>query len=143
MALKDYNFAPLVEQHEKYKLKFQDLTIEDCFNWISLKEQISIMAINMDSEIKETKIDLNNEKWKRMIELKAELWPDWKKKHTESTAQWIINQEFLEQDKLLEKLWEKMRELSEIAKNVVEYTNWVKRYMDISNDYQNNMKPLD
>lgn len=140
MALTDYDFTKLIDKHESFKLKFGDLKIEDLFEWVKLKEEMVVMAINMDSELSEKKITLNNEKWKRMIELKLELWPDWKKKHTESTAQWVINLEFVEQDLTLEKLKNAMKILNERAKNIIEYVNLSKRYLDIDDDYQANMK---
>lgn len=140
MALTDYDFTKLIDKHESFKLKFGDLKIEDLFEWVKLKEEMVVMAINMDSELSEKKITLNNEKWKRMIELKLELWPDWRKKHTESTAQWVINLEFVEQDLALEKLKNAMKVLNERAKNIIEYVNLSKRYLDIDDDYQANMK---
>lgn len=140
MALMDYDFTKLIDKHESFKLKFGDLKIEDLFEWVKLKEEMTVMAINMDSELSESKLLLNNEKGKRLIELKLELWPDWKKKHTESTAQWVINLEFIEQDLALEKLKNAMKILNERARNIIEYINLSKRYLDIDDDYQANMK---
>lgn len=143
MKLEDYKYQELIDKHEQYKAKFNDLTIEDCFNWTNLKEQMIDMAITMDSEISKYKIDLENRKGKRMWELKALVDDKWKKIHTESTAQWIINTEFRKEDELLVDFKTVMKMVSEKAKIIIEYTNWAKRKMDLDIDYQQNMKSLD
>ena len=60
MALTDYDFTKLIDKHESFKLKFGDLKIEDLFEWVKLKEEMVVMAINMDSELSEKELKLIN-----------------------------------------------------------------------------------
>lgn len=131
-----YNIQPLIEQHEKFKLKFEDLTIKDLFEWVKLKEAMLDMVTEMTSELAETKLWLDNEKGSKMIDLKWQLTAEWKKMHTESTAQAVINEMFLEQDKEMIEIKKNLSLLKQKADNIIEYVNLVKRYLELDKDIQ-------
>ena len=64
-----------------------------------------------------------------MIELKAELDENWKKKYTESTAEAVIRQEFYQQDLDLSVLKTKIELLQNRTTVIGEYVNIVKMHL--------------
>jgi hypothetical protein len=60
--MEKFNIEPLIEQHEKFKLKFEDLTVKDLFEWVRLKEAMLDMVTEMTSVLAENKLLLDNEK---------------------------------------------------------------------------------
>lgn len=131
-----YEIQPLIDQHEKYILKFEDLTIKDLFEWVRLKEAMLDMVTEMTAELSEFKLLLDNEKGNKMITLKWELTVEWKKKHTESTAQAVINEMFLEKDKEIIQMKKNISLLKQKADNIIEYVNLVKKYLELDKDIQ-------
>ena len=94
------------------------------------------MVTEMTSELAETKLWLDNEKGSKMIDLKWQLTAEWKKVHTESTAQAVINEMFLEQDKEMIEIKKNLSLLKQKADNIIEYVNLVKRYLELDKDIQ-------
>lgn len=131
-----YNIQPLIDQHEKFKLKFEDLTIKDLFEWVRLKEAMLDMVTEMTSELAENKLLLDNEKGSKMIDLKWQLTAEWKKVHTDSTAQAVINEMFLERDKEMIEIKKNLTLLKQKADNIIEYVNLSKKYLDLDKDTQ-------
>lgn len=134
--MEKFNIEPLIEQHEKFKLKFEDLTVKDLFEWVRLKEAMLDMVTEMTSVLAENKLLLDNEKWNKMIDLKWQLNSEWKKIHTESTAQAVINELFLERDKEMIEVKKNLTLLKQKADNIIEYVNLSKKYLDLDRDTQ-------
>lgn len=126
----------LIEQHEKFKVKWLDLTISDLFDWIALKEQMQNMITEGKSMFLENKNELKSLTWKRMVELKSELTEDWKKKYTDTTAEWTINQEFKWINDLMNELNTYCDLLSNPESNIESYVNLVKFNMKLLNPMQ-------
>lgn len=126
----------LTERHELMKAKWLDLGTQDLFDWVCINEKVANMITEGKSMYLENKRWLEVLKGNRRIELKAELNEDWKKKHTESTAEAVINNEFWEEDKLMLQLKEAYELLMNIALNIPEYINIVKLNMRILNPIQ-------
>jgi hypothetical protein len=116
----------LFEQNEHFKQKWLQLSDDDLFTWLQLQDEMITQSSNMKSEYYENKLRLDVEKWKRMIELKAELDENWKKKYTESTADWQIKQEFLDKDIRQLELKTMYELLFQKAQTINEYINIVK-----------------
>ena len=134
--MEKFNIQPLIEQHEKFKLKFEDLTVKDLFEWVRLKEAMLDMVTEMTSVLAESKLLLDNEKGSKMIDLKWQLNTEWKKIHTESTAQAVINELFLEKDKEMIEMKKNLSLLKQKADNIIEYVNLSKKYLDLDRDTQ-------
>ena len=141
MEKKTFDITKLLDNHEKFKVKWlSDLNLEDLFEWVKLKEDMTTKLSEMSSYYMETKLDLDKKKWERMIFLKWELDENGKKKYTDTTAQAIINDEFYQED--LDQLTLKctIDLLKGKVQNVIEYVNLVKYYMKLDDDYMQNMK---
>ena len=141
MDKKEFNIQNLLDNHEKFKLKWlQDLTIEDLFEWVKLKEDMVTRLTEMSSYYMETKLELDKKKWEKMIFLKWELDENGKKRYTDTTAQAIINDEFYQDDINQLTLKASIDLLKGKVQNIIEYVNLVKYYMKLDDDYMQNMK---
>jgi len=141
MDKKEFNIQNLLDTHEKFKLKWlQDLTIEDLFEWVKLKEDMVTKLTEMSSYYMETKLELDKKKWEKMIFLKWELDENGKKRYTDTTAQAIINDEFYQDDINQLTLKATIDLLKGKVQNIIEYVNLVKYYMKLDDDYMQNMK---
>lgn len=141
MDKKEFNIQNLLDNHEKFKLKWlQDLTIEDLFEWVKLKEDMVTKLTEMSSYYMETKLELDKKKWEKMIFLKWELDENGKKRYTDTTAQAIINDEFYQDDINQLTLKATIDLLKGKIQNIIEYVNLVKYYMKLDDDYMQNMK---
>ena len=119
----------LLERHEILKLKWLQLWEQDLFNWVMLWEEMADCITELRSQLQEQKQQNEVEKGKKMIELKAELDENWKKKYTESTAEAVIRQEFYQQDLDLSVLKTKIELLQNRTAVINEYINIVKMHL--------------
>lgn len=119
----------LLQRHEVLKLKGLQLGEQDLFDRISLREEMADCITELKSQYQEQKQANEVEKGKRMIELKAELDENWKKKYTESTADAVIRQEFYQQDLDLSVLKTKIELLQNRTTVIGEYVNIVKMHL--------------
>lgn len=141
MEKKLFNVQTLLDKHEVFKLKWlQDLTLEDLFEWVKLKEDMTTQLTEMSSYYMENKLELDKKKWERMIFLKWELDENGKKRYTDTTAQAIINDEFYNEDIDQLTLKASVDLLKGKVQNIIEYVNLVKYYMKLDDDYMQNMK---
>lgn len=141
MEKKIFNVQNLLDKHEVFKLKWlQDLSLEDLFEWVKLKEDMTTQLTEMSSYYMENKLDLDKKKWERMIFLKWELDENGKKRYTDTTAQAIINDEFYKEDIDQLTLKASVDLLKGKVQNIIEYVNLVKYYMKLDDDYMQNMK---
>ena len=122
----------LIKKHEAFKKKGLQLSIQDMFDWVSLKEEMKFRSIEMKSNILEQKRSLEKDKALRTLELKAEVDDDGKKL-TEKTIDSKLKLEFQERDRQLDGLSATRDMLLECCDNVVEYVNAVKLYMKTDN----------
>lgn len=123
----------LLQRHEVLKLKWLQLGEQDLFDRVALWEEMADSITELRSQYQEQKQQNELEKGKRMIELKAELDENWKKKYTESTAEAVIRQEFYQQDLDLSVLKTKIELLQNRTTVISEYVNIVK--MHIKKDF--------
>lgn len=123
----------LLQRHEVLKLKWLQLGEQDLFDRVALWEEMADNITELRSQYQEQKQQNEVEKGKRMIELKAELDENWKKKYTESTAEAVIRQEFYQQDLDLSVLKTKIELLQNRTTVISEYVNIVK--MHIKKDF--------
>lgn len=123
----------LLQRHEVVKLKGLQLGEQDLFDRVALWEEMADSITELRSQYQEQKQQNEVEKGKRMIELKAELDENWKKKYTESTAEAVIRQEFYQQDLDLSVLKTKIELLQNRTTVISEYVNIVK--MHIKKDF--------
>ena len=123
----------LLQRHEVLKLKGLQLGEQDLFDRVALWEEMADSITELRSQYQEQKQANEVEKGKRMIELKAELDENGKKKYTESTAEAVIRQEFYQQDLDLSVLKTKIELLQNRTTVISEYVNIVK--MHIKKDF--------
>ena len=123
----------LLQRHEVLKLKWLQLGEQDLFDRVALREEMADSITELRSQYQEQKQQNEVEKGKRMIELKAELDENSKKKYTESTADAVIRQEFYQQDLDLSVLKTKIELLQNRTTVISEYVNIVK--MHIKKDF--------
>lgn len=119
----------LLERHEILKLKWLQLWEQDLFNWVMLWEEMADCITELRSSYQEQKQANDTKKGQRMIELKAELDDNNKKKYTESTAEAVIRQEFYQQDLDLSVLKTKIELLQNRTAVINEYINIVKMHL--------------
>lgn len=119
----------MVEQHEVYKLKWFQITDDDLWNWTVLQEKMLDKSLELKSLWMEEKNQCDTDKWIRLVELKSELDENGKKKYTDSTADWVIKQEFKqrETDISIHKLQGEL--LFQKASAIERYVNLIKLYM--------------
>ena len=116
----------LFEQNEQFKQKWLQLSDDDLFTRLQLQDEMITKSSNMKAEYYEKKLRLDVEKAKRMIEYKSMLDENWKKIYTDTTADWKIKQDFMNEDirqletkTMYELLYQK-------AQTITEYINIVK-----------------
>lgn len=119
----------LLQRHEVLKLKGLQLGEQDLFDRVALWEEMADSITELRSQYQEQKQANEVEKGKRMIELKAELDENWKKKYTESTAEAVIRQEFYQQDLDISVLKTKIELLQNRTTVIGEYVNIVKMHL--------------
>ncbi|RAL57349.1 hypothetical protein BSK20_03680 [SR1 bacterium human oral taxon HOT-345] len=119
----------LLQRHEVLKLKGLQLGEQDLFDRVALWEEMADSITELRSQYQEQKQANEVEKGKRMIELKAELDENGKKKYTESTAEAVIRQEFYQQDLDLSVLKTKIELLQNRTTVIGEYVNIVKMHL--------------
>ena len=119
----------LLQRHEILKLKWLQLWEQDLFNWVMLWEEMADCITELRSSYQEQKQSNDTKKGQRMIELKAELDDNNKKKYTESTAEAVIRQEFFQQDLDLSALKIKTELLQNKTAVINEYINIVKMHL--------------
>lgn len=119
----------MIEEHEKYKLKWYKLNDEDIRNRTALQERMLDKSLELKSLYMEEKNQCDTDKGIRLLELKAILDENWKKKYTDSTADWVIKQEFKqrETDISIHKLQGEL--LFQKASAIERYVNLIKLYM--------------
>lgn len=119
----------MVEEHEKYKLKWYKLNDEDIRNRTALQERMLDKSLELKSLYMEEKNQCDTDKGIRLLELKAILDENGKKKYTDSTADWVIKQEFKqrETDISIHKLQGEL--LFQKASAIERYVNLIKLYM--------------
>ena len=119
----------MVEEHEKYKLRWYQLNDEDIRNRTALQERMLDKSLELKSLYMEEKNQCDTDKGIRLLELKAILDENWKKKYTDSTADWVIKQEFKqrETDISIHKLQGEL--LFQKASAIERYVNLIKLYM--------------
>lgn len=117
----------LLARHEAFKAKWLfALNYDDVFNWLMLKDEMLILSSQLRSEYMEGEIKWKASKWSRMIELKLMTNELGKKTHTDSTAEWTIRNEYLEDDLNQAMLKTSSELLYEIAQWIESYTQVVK-----------------
>lgn len=121
----------LIDQHEAFKLKWLDLTVPDMFKWIELKETMKCRAIELKSQIIETKAKIDKDKGVRFLLLKGQT-DEEGKKLTEKAIDSMLRVEFEERDSEYNALGKYRELLIECAENVLEYVNVVK--LNLKND---------
>lgn len=116
----------LFEQNEQFKQKWLQLSDDDLFTWLQLQDEMITQSSNMKAEYYEKKLRLDVEKAKRMIELKSMLDDNWKKIYTDSTADWEVRKQFLNDDIRLNEMKKTYELLYQKAWTITEYINIVK-----------------
>lgn len=119
----------LIDRHEILKLKGLQLGEQDLFDRVALREEMADCITELRSQYQEQKQQNEVEKGKRMIELKAELDDNSKKKYTESTAEAVIRQEFMQKDMALSVLKTQTELLQNKTWVINEYINIVKMHL--------------
>ena len=119
----------LIDKHEILKLKGLQLGEQDLFDRVALREEMADCITELRSQYQEQKQQNEVEKGKRMIELKAELDDNSKKKYTESTAEAVIRQEFMQKDMVLSVLKTQTELLQNKTWVINEYINIVKMHL--------------
>ena len=116
----------LISKHEKFKAKWLQLTDQDMFDRVALRESMKDKITELKSVYYEEKQQNDVKKGARMVELKAMLNEAWKKIHTDSTVDALIKQEFQQRDNeiSIHKLQAEL--LQNKADCVLEYINIVK-----------------
>lgn len=119
----------LIDRHEILKLKGLQLGEQDLFDRVALREEMADCITELRSQYQEQKQQNEVEKGKRMIKLKAELDDNSKKKYTESTAEAVIRQEFMQKDMALSVLKTQTELLQNKTWVINEYINIVKMHL--------------
>lgn len=119
----------MIKKHEDFKKKWLQLTDQDLFDWVALWESMNDTITEIKSKYYEEKQENDVQKWMRIVELKAMLNDQWKKVHTESTADAVIKQEFQIRDNEIAIFKLQSELLQNKAQTVQEYINIVKIHM--------------
>lgn len=119
----------LIDRHDAFKKKWLQNNEESLFDWVMLWEEMLDHTTTLRSKYQEEKQQIDVEKWLRMIALKTELDDNGKKKHTESTADATINQEFQDKHQFLSSLKLQSELLQNKTGVINEYINIIKLYM--------------
>ena len=123
----------MIAKHESFKAKWLMLNDEDMFNRVALWEAMKDKITELKSLYYEEKQENDKQKWIRLIELKSMLNEQWKKVHTDSTADATIKQEFQQRDNEISVHKLQAELLQNKADAVLEYINIVK--IHIKKDY--------
>ena len=124
----EFNIQELFDRHEKFKLKWLQLTDEDLFDWIRLQDDMITMVWDMKSKYLENKLKIEKDKGLKVLELKNERDEEWKK-FTEKWIEAVIKQEFFQDDldqnvlkTSYELVWDKLKTITEFV-NIVKMNN--------------------
>ena len=119
----------LIARHEAFKKKGLKLNDQDMFDRIKLWEEMKDKITELKSVYYEEKQENDVNKWMRLVELKAMLDENNKKKYTDATADAVIRQEFRQRENeiSIHKLQAEL--LQNKADTVQEYINIVKIHM--------------
>ena len=128
-ARNDEVINQMIQKHEWFKKKWFQLTDSDLFDWLALSEDMECKAIELMSLYEEEKAENDVLKWERMIELKSQLDGNWKKIHTDSTADAHIRKEFKQRDNEISISKLQVKELFAKSSKVEQYINIVKIHM--------------
>ena len=117
----------LLDKHEALKAKWLALNEQDLMDWIVLCDNMIDLYIEKKSEYQEERQKLKVEIGKKKIELKEAKNKDGKKKHTESTADAVIDELYYEKN--IEQDTRKLEiDLLQEKKNIImEYINLGKK----------------
>ena len=116
----------MIMKHELFKKKWFQLTDSDLFDWLALSEDMECKAIELMSLFEEEKAENDVLKWERLIELKSQLDWNWKKIHTDSTAEAHIKKEFKQRELEISISKEQAKQLFAKSSKVEQYINIVK-----------------
>lgn len=125
-ARNDKAINEMIAKHEAYKKKWLWLTEDDLFDWLALSEDMECKAIELMSLFEEEKAENDVLKWERLIELKSQLDWNWKKIHTDSTADAHIKKEFKQRDNEISISKLQAKQLFAKSSKVEQYINIVK-----------------
>ena len=126
----EFNIQELFDRHEKFKLKWLQLTDEDLFDWIRLQDDMITMVWDMKSKYLENKLKIEKDKGLKVLELKNERDEEWKK-FTEKWIEAVIKQEFFQDDldqnvlkTSYELVWDKLKTITEFVNIVKMNKKW-------------------
>lgn len=120
----------LIDQHEAFKLKWDELKVPDLEKWLELKESMKFRAIELKSQLLEMKQQLDKDKGVRFLLLKSQTDDDGKRL-TEKAIDSMVRVEFEDRDKEYNALVKYRELLIECSENVLEYINLAKlRFKD-------------
>ena len=121
----------LLAINEEFKKKGLLLSEEDLIDRLRLRDDMNTTSSDIKQEVLIWKLELDKEKAKRTIELKAVKDQSWKN-ITEKNIDWIIKQEFFEKD--IELLTKKATAdlLKDRADAIIEFINIIKLNKKIS-----------
>jgi len=126
----EFNIQELFDRHEKFKLKWLQLTDEDLFDWIRLQDDMITMVWDMKSKYLENKLRIEKDKGLKVLELKNERDEEWKK-FTEKWIEAVIKQEFFQDDldqnvlkTSYELVWDKLKTITEFVNIVKMNKKW-------------------
>lgn len=125
-ARNDEVINQMIVKHETYKMKWMQLNEDDLFDWLVLSEDMECKAIELMSLYEEEKAENDVLKWERLIELKWQLDGNWKKIHTDSTADAHIKKEFKQRDNEISISKLQAKQLFAKSSKVEQYINIVK-----------------
>ena len=116
----------MVKKHEYYKMKWTRMNEDDLFDWLALSEDMECKAIELMSLYEEEKAENDVLKWEMLIELKSQLDGNWKKIHTDSTADANIKKQFKQREKEISISKEQAKQLLAKSIRVEKYISIVK-----------------
>jgi len=126
----EFKIQELFDKHEKFKLKWLQLTDEDLFDWIRLQDDMITMVWDMKSKYLENKLRIEKDKGLKVLELKNERDEEWKK-FTEKWIEAVIKQEFFQDDldqnvlkTSYELVWDKLKTITEFVNIVKMNKKW-------------------
>jgi len=120
------NIQSLLDRHEVFKKKWLQNNESTLFDWVMLWEEILDARTIIKSEYQEERQQLEIEKGIKKIELKSEVDEKWKKIHTETTSDAIIDQKFFDKDQFISLKKLQIESLENKVAVISEYINLVK-----------------
>lgn len=123
------NIQDLLNRFEAFKKKWLQLNEQDIHDWLDLCDDINDTIIELESMYLEEDALMDKDKWIRLIELKEEVWSDWKKSYTDALAKAKIDIEMY--DRKIQQIYKKetCKRLTKKAELIEPYTNSVKLYL--------------